>query len=224
MSRSRPADRRGGRRPRSGSPDRADAFPCRRVRPGVVAALAAVVPLLTAVAALAAEGGESNVFAGDLGNAVWTLVIFVVLIVVLGKFAWGPLLDTLQKREEFIRDSLEKAREDREQAQRQLEEYTRQVREARAEATAIVEEGRRDADELKRKIESDARDEADRLVERAKREIDLAKQTAIKELYEGAARFATLAASRVIGREVDAADHERLIDESIDDLSNLDPN
>ena len=176
------------------------------------------------MAAAAESGGESNVFAGDLGNAVWTLVIFVAVVLVLGKFAWGPLLDTLQKREEFIRDSLQKAKADREEAKTQLAEYTRQVRESRAQATAIVEEGRRDAEELKRKIEEDGRAEAERLVERARREIDLAKQTALKEIYEGGARFATLAAAKVIGREVAQADHERLIAESIASLGELDPN
>ncbi|MDX1502712.1 MAG: F0F1 ATP synthase subunit B [Thermoanaerobaculia bacterium] len=189
-----------------------------------VLSIGAAAPLATAAAALAAEGGNENLFAGDLGNAVWTLVIFVAVILVLGKFAWGPLLETLQKREEFIRESLQKARADREEAKAQLEEYTRQMRESRAQATAIVEEGRRDAEELRRKIEADAREEAERLVERARREIDLAKQTALKEIYEGAARFATQAAAKVIGREVAEADHERLIAESIASLEDLDAN
>jgi len=172
----------------------------------------------------AAEGGESNLFAGDLGNAVWTLVIFLLAVFVLGKFAWGPLLSTLQEREGFIRESLESAKSDREEAEARLKEYTDKLDEARAEASAIVDEGRRDAEVVKATIEQEARDEADNLIERAKREIDVAKATAIRDLYEQSATMATEIASRVIKREVSAADHERLVGEMIDELGDQDLN
>jgi F-type H+-transporting ATPase subunit b len=179
--------------------------------------------LLTAVAwtlpaaALAAEG-EGNLFAGDIGNAVWTLVIFLLVVFVLGKFAWGPLLETLQRREQFIRDSLEEAKRDREQAEARLAEYTQKIKAAAAEATEIVEEGKRDAEVLARRIESEAKEEAERTVERARREVNLAKQAAIKELYSVSADLATEIASRVVRRELNAADHERLIAQSIEEL------
>src|SRR5690349_554526 len=130
-----------------------------------------------AAPALAQEhGGEpaaNNPFAGDIGNALWTLVIFGLVVVVLGKFAWGPLLKGLQAREEFIRELLEKARIERETAEIRLREYEERLASARAEATAIVEEGRRDADAVKRRIEEDAKREADKAIERAKREIQI---------------------------------------------------
>ena len=84
------------------------------------------VALQAALAGAAfATDGESNLFAGDLGNAVWTVVIFLVVLVVLGKFAWGPLLSGLQEREQFIRESLEKAKEERDSSEARLAEYTR---------------------------------------------------------------------------------------------------
>jgi F-type H+-transporting ATPase subunit b len=161
---------------------------------------------------------ENNLFAGDLGNAIWTLVVFLLAVFVLGKFAWGPLLSTLQEREGFIRDSLAAAKADREEAEARLAEYIRKLEEARAEATEIVDEGRRDAEAVKAKVEAEARDEAKKMIERAKREIDVAKKTAIRELYETSASLATEVAARVIRREVKAADHERLIAEAIEDL------
>ena len=172
------------------------------------------------------SGGESenNLFAGDLGNAIWTLLIFLLALFILGKFAWGPLLGTLQERESFIRDSLAQAKGDREEAQARLEEYVAKLEEARAEATGIVEEGRRDAEVVKSKIEDDARDEAGKMIERAKREIEVAKSTAIRELYESSAKMATEVAARVIKREVSAADHERLIRDAIAELDQQDPN
>ena len=167
---------------------------------------------------------ESNLFAGDLGNSIWTLVIFLLVVFVLGKFAWGPLLSTLQEREGFIRDSLASAKSDREEAEERLKEYTSKLVEARAEATAIVDEGRRDGDVVKVKIEADARDEASNMIERAKREIDVAKASAIRELYETSATLATDVASRVIKREVSASDHERLIKDAIELIADQDLN
>ena len=174
--------------------------------------------------ALAAEGGEENLFAGDLGNMVWTVVIFVAVLIVLGKYAWGPLLSSLQERERFIHDSLAQAKEDREAAEARLKEYTDKLDEARAEASEIVVEGRRDAEVVKQRIEEDARAEATRMVERAKREIDIAKQTAIKELYTTGASLATDMAARVMKREISDQDHERLIAEALADLDRLESN
>ncbi len=175
--------------------------------------------------ALAASGGgESNIFAGDLGNAIWTLVIFGLVLFVLGKYAWGPMLDSLQQREKFIRESLEHAKSDREAAESRLKEYEEKLTAARAEATALVEEGRRDAEEARRRIEQEARAETDKMVERAKREIGIAQQTAVKELYSASATLATELAGKVLGREVNPEDHERLISESLDELGNVESN
>lgn len=179
-----------------------------------------LVGLVTAGAVLAAggEGGESNLFEGDLGNMIWTLVIFVLVVFVLGRFAWGPLLEKLQERERFIRDSLTEARSEREQARAQLDEYERKLHEARAEATAIVDEGRRDAEAVRARITEEAQAEAEKALARAKREIALATQTAIADLYQRGAAMATGIAAKVIRKELDAADHERLIADSIEEL------
>lgn len=175
--------------------------------------------LLVPSLAWAAEGGgESNLFAGDIGNVVWTLAIFLVVVFVLGKFAWGPLLEGLQQREQFIRDSLEQAKAENEKAQTLAHEYEERIAEAKAEATAIVDEGRRDAEVVKGQIETQARTEADTMIERAKREIALAQQTAVKEIYATSAHIATDLASRILSREVNAEDHERLISESIENI------
>lgn len=181
---------------------------------------------LASATPVSAAGGDGagNPFAGDIGNALWTLVVFVLVVLVLGKFAWGPILNALQKREDFIRDSLAQAKKDREDAEKRLKEYGDKLAAARAEATDIVEEGRRDGDAVKRKIEEDARAEAARMVDRAKREIGIATDTAVKELYELSAKLATEVAARVIRKELNAAEHTRLISESIDELRNANRN
>ncbi len=177
-----------------------------------------MAPVMAAAAEAEHAEGRSNLFAGDIGNAIWTVLIFLLALAVLSKFAWGPLLGSLQARESFIRESLEKARRDREEAEARLREYEARLAQARTEASVIVEEGRRDADAVKRKIEEDTKAEADKMIERAKREIQIATDTATKELYALSARLATDMAARVIRREINPQDHERLISESIQEL------
>jgi F-type H+-transporting ATPase subunit b len=186
-------------------------------------ALTILISLALAAPALAQEaehgGGESNIFAGDVGNAIWTLVIFLLVVVVLGKFAWGPILNTLQARESFIHEALAAAKRDRDAAEARLREYEEKLAQSRAEATAIVEEGRRDAVMVKQRIEEDAQREADKRLERARREIQIATETATKELYLLSARLATDMAGKMIGRELTPQDHERLIAESLDGVN-----
>ena len=182
--------------------------------------LAVLLTLAIAAPALAQEhggGGENNLFAGDVGNAIWTLVIFLLVVFVLGKFAWGPILNTLQTRESFIHEALAKAKRDRDEAEARLREYEARLATARAEATAITDEGRRDAEVVKRRVEAEAKAEADRMIERAKREIQIAVETATKEMYRRAGLLATKMATRIIGRELTPQDHDRLIAEAIDD-------
>ena len=174
----------------------------------------------SSVLAAGEEHGESpSLFAGDLGNAFWTLLIFVLLLVVLGRFAWKPILTALQKREEFIHDSLAQAKKDREEAEARLADYTTKLDKARQEATAIVEEGRRDAEVVRRKIHDDANREGTDIIERAKKEIALARDSAVRELYEVSGSLATELAGKIIRKQLSAADHEQLIKESIDELA-----
>jgi F-type H+-transporting ATPase subunit b len=175
---------------------------------------------MAALPALAAEGAEPppSLLAGNIGNVIWTVFIFVLVLVVLGKFAWGPILNTLQARESFIHEALAKAKRDRDEAEARLREYEERLAMSRAEATAIIEEGRRDAEVVKRRIEEAAKHEADKMIERARREIHLASVTATRELYDLSAKLATDLAARVLGREITAKDHERLISEAIDGI------
>ena len=153
---------------------------------------------LLAQAAMAEEHGDApiNPLSGNLGNAIATLVIFVLVLVVLSKVAWKPILEGLQRRERFIRESLETAKRDREAAEARLHEYEQKLLAAREEASRIVDEGRRDGENVKRQIESDARAAGDAMLERAKREIGVARDSILK-------------------RQVSAEDHAQLIQEAL---------
>lgn len=180
---------------------------------------AALAGGFAAAAAAAAEGGEpGGVFAGDVGNALWTLVIFGLVVFVLGKFAWKPILKGLSEREAFIRTSLEQAKKDREEAAARLREYGEKLDQARQEASAIVEEARRDADEVKRRLQEEAQQEGRQIVERARREVEIASETAKKQLFTLATDLATGVAGRILERELRPEDHRRLIDQAITEI------
>ena len=178
-------------------------------------ALTATLALLAAPILASEGGGQGGPFEGNIGNALWTLVIFGLVILVLGKFAWKPILGGLQQREEFIRASLTQAKADREAAEAQLKQYSDKLVSARAEASAIVDEARRDAEEVKRKFQDETQADANRTIERARREIKIAQETAVKELYVLTARLTTEVAGKILEREIQPADHDRLIRDSI---------
>ena len=142
----------------------------------------------------------------------------MLVLVVLGKFAWGPILDALQKREQFIHDSLAEAKSAREAAETSMKEHEAKLAQAKAEATAIVDEGRRDAEAVRSRIEQEAKAEADKMLERAKREISLATESAVGEIYSWSGTWATEVSSRGIGKELSGAYHERLLSEAINDF------
>ncbi len=169
--------------------------------------------------ASASEGGdEVNLFGGNLGNVFWTLLIFIGVLIVLGKFAWGPILNGLHRREKFIHDALAGARRDRDEAEARLKELTNQLNQARTEASGIVEEGRRDAEAVKRRIEDEARRNAEAIIERARREIGIARDTALRDLHEESARLAMEMAGLVLKRQLTPEDHRRLVAEALTSL------
>ena len=180
-------------------------------------AVAGCLLLSFAAPALGAEGGEQkSIFEGSIGNFIFTLIIFGLVIFILGKFAWGPILNVLNEREKRIRESLEAAQRDRDESERVLEKYTQQLEQARTEAAGIIERGRKNAEEVGRRVQEQAREEGAQMVERARREIQLATDAAKKEVYDIAAELAVDVAGRIIKKELSAEDHKGLVSESLE--------
>ena len=152
----------------------------------------------------------------DLG--IYTLVVFGLLFVILGKFAWKPIMEGLQKREDAItaaRTNAEKARED---AEKLLAEVKAQRAKGNEEVVALLAEARRDADNYREaeRARAAADIQADR--ERLKREIDTARDAALKELWEKTVQLAALVSSKALGRQISIDDHRRLVDEALVEL------
>jgi F-type H+-transporting ATPase subunit b len=167
----------------------------------------------------AADEHKSDIFAGGLGNMIWTTIIFAIVVVILGKKAWPQILRTLNEREASIRGALEHAQREREAAEKLLADYKRQIDHARQEATAIVEEGRRDGEEVRRRLAEEARRESAETLARAKREIQLAADAAVKELHDQTSELAVQLAGGIIRKELRADDHRALLTESLARMS-----
>src|SRR5258706_10376265 len=177
-------------------------------------ALLAMTVLTLTVAAQEHEV-QLSPFAGNVGNAIWTLAIFVIVVIVLGKFAWGPVLGLLKEREEFIHRSLSDAKRDRDAAEASLKEYAAKLQSAHAEAATIVEDARRDAERLREDIRQRAKGEADKMVANAERQIQLQTGRALEQIRREAVDLSVMIASKIIQRNLSKEDNERLIDEAL---------
>ena len=163
----------------------------------------------------AAEEAPLSPFAGNLGNAVWTLVIFVLVVLVLGKFAWGPVLSLLQQREEFIHKSLSDAKRDRDAAEARLKDYAAKLQSAQAEAVGIIEEARKDAERLRDELRQRARTEADTMLKNAERQIDLQTTRAVQQIRREAVDMSVAIASKLLQRNISKEDNEKLINDAL---------
>ena len=181
-------------------------------------AFVALVALPAHAAQHAEEGAALSPFAGNLGNAVWTLVIFVMVVFVLGKFAWGPVLSLLREREQFIHKSLSDAKRDRDDAEARLKEYAAKLQVAHAEAVTIVETARADAERLRQELREKAKSEADALIKNAQQQIQLETARGVQQIRTEAVELSVMIASKLIQKNITKEDNERLIEDALKQL------
>jgi F-type H+-transporting ATPase subunit b len=178
-------------------------------------AVLAFTALSLPAAAQEHEAVALSPFAGDLGNAIWTLVIFLVVVLLLGKFAWGPVLGLLRQREEFIHKSLSDAKRDRDEAEARLKDYAAKLQSAQAEALTIVEGARRDGERLREELRQRAKTEADTQIANAQRQIQLETTRALQQIRHEAVDLSVAIASKLLQRNITKEDNEKLIDEAL---------
>ena len=162
--------------------------------------------------------GEVNIFAGNMLTALLTVGVFLVLLVILGRFAWGPLLQGLQQREDGIRRTIENAEARQQEAQGKLAEYEAKLALAHAEAEKLIAKGRAEAVELGERLRTESQAEAQKLRDQARHDIELARDRAVRGLYRESYQMALDLAGRIVAREVSPADHEKLLEESLAQL------
>jgi F-type H+-transporting ATPase subunit b len=153
------------------------------------------------------------------GSIIWTIAVFVVLLLVLRKWAWKPILEALQSREDGIRRNISEAEKSREEAQVLLQQYKTQLDQARKEAQKMINEANARAEVIHQERKKEIETEARAMIEKARLEIGQERQKVVQELRQEVVEIALTAAGKVIGQALRAEDHRDLIDREIEKLN-----
>ena len=151
----------------------------------------------------------------DPGLFIWTILTFLVLVALLAKFAWRPLLQALESRQDSIRKSLDDVQKAKQDLERLHAESAEIIRQSRVEADAIVTQSRGDAERLREEMKQKARAEADTIVKNAERQIQLETGRAIQQIRREAVDLSVMIASKLIQRNLTKEDNEQLIEEAL---------
>lgn len=158
-------------------------------------------------------GAATPIFPG--GDILFTLVAFLLLMVILKKVAWGPLMGIMVQREEHIANEIDAAEKSRIESNKLLEEQKALLKEARQEAHAMIENSKKHGEAQREDIIQMARQEAERLKESARIEIENQKEQAVAALREQVASLSVMIASKVIEKELNEEDQQKLINDYI---------
>ena len=152
--------------------------------------------------------------------ALWSLVTFLVFVWVLKRFAWGPLIEGLDRRESSVKQNIADAEESRRKAEVMLAEHAARLDKVQDEVSEIVASARKDAEQMKNDIVAEARNEAEATKQRAIEEIERSRDEAVQQLFDHMAANVAVATEHVLGRRLDDSDQDRLIEEALSNLSN----
>ena len=154
----------------------------------------------------------------DPGLYIWTILTFLILVGLLAKFAWGPLLKALESRAQSIRQALDDARQAKQELRQLHVESAKLLAQARAEAAEIISRSRSDSDRFREEMKEKARAEAAGLMRNAERQIELETTRALQQIRQEAIDISINIASKLLQRNVSKEDNERLIEETFKQL------
>lgn len=152
------------------------------------------------------------------GLIIWTIITFALLVIVLGKFAWKPLLQALQSREQEIADSLKKAEEAKKDAERMMQENKIAMEKASTETARLIAEGRAMAEQLKVDIVAKANESAKKMLDQAKDEITREKESAMAQLRSEVADLSISVAEKILDESLDGAKQKKMVDKVLQQL------
>ncbi len=158
-----------------------------------------------------------NLLRFDTGLMIWTWITFLAVLVILGTKAWKPMIKALDKRENFIRESLEEAEAARKEADKVAQEYEAMVAKARQEAQNIVAAGKETAERMKGDILNEAKDKSAGILKQAEAQIVAEREKAIAEIRNQIVEISMAAAEKIISKSITLEDNERLIEDALKD-------
>ena len=157
----------------------------------------------------------------DPGLLLWTIITFLVLLLILWKAAWKPIVEALDARAEKIRGDIENADKSRQEAQKLLEEHKALMADAKEESGRIIAQGREEAERVKNSIIEKASKEAQELSERVRKEIEQAKNSALEEIKTEIVVLSTDIASKIIERNLKPEDQSALVKEALNKIGTV---
>ena len=153
------------------------------------------------------------------GLMIWTFIIFLLLLVILAKVAWKPLLASLKARENAISDSLSRAEQARADAERLIAENKQERAKAEEEVQKALRDGRAFAEQMRRDLVEKAKEEAQRMLAQARAEIERDTQHALRQLRTEVSDLAIMATSKLLDENMNEERHRKVVDKMIADLS-----
>jgi F-type H+-transporting ATPase subunit b len=177
-----------------------------------------VLPALLGFAAPlhAAEGGLLEV---NTGLMAWTIIIFLIVLLILSRAAFPKILGAVEARERHLQELAAAAERDRAEAARLLEDARRQMEETHTRAHEAIAESRTAAERVRDEILADARREQEELLARARRDIEAEREVALDAVRRDAVELSIRAAERLVRQRLDAEDNRRLVREYLDELA-----
>ena len=159
----------------------------------------------------------------DPGLYIWTIVTFLVLVAALAKFAWRPLLEALERRQDQIRKSLDDAQKAKQELEKLNVESQRILAAARTEAEQILSNTRSDANRFREELKQKAQVEAAGIVKNAEKQIALETARALQQIRTEAVDISVAIASKLLAGNVSKEDNERLIEETFKQIEERRP-
>ncbi len=154
----------------------------------------------------------------NVGLMVWTLLLFVLSMIVLWRLAFPRITEALDRRQHAIEESIDAAERTRQEADQLLAEYRERLSEARQQAQEIIERARRAGESHERESEADAQARAERLMEQARRDIEMETRRAIQEIRNEVADLTVMATEKVTRKTLTEEDQRRLVEEALSEL------
>lgn len=153
------------------------------------------------------------------GTTLYQLVVFIVLFLLLKRYAFGPLLNVMQTRQEQVENDLAQAEKSRKEAEKFLEEQRKEMDKVRREAQEILERSRHTAENQAQELLADAQQESERLLADAQKEIQREKEQALAQLRDQVGALSVMLASKIIEQELDESTQKTLVDDFIKEAS-----
>ncbi len=163
----------------------------------------------------AEEEGGSFLVSPALGLMIWTLVLFLIVMYVLGRFAFPPIRAALEKRANAIRENIEAAQGEREEAEKLVQEYRQRLKEAREQSDDIVARARKASEAAVAEATNEGKAKREELVAAARKDIETETRRSLEQIRKEVADLTVLATEKITRKSLDGEDQKRLVEEAL---------